>query len=219
MSSSSFPTNSSTVLVADASVVINLNATGYATEIIQSHPGLLAVTDNAFAELARGIGNGHSDADQLQALSDSGIVNLVQLSDTGKAIYASLIEGSALRTLDDGEAATIGYAHEVGGIALIDERKAINLCANNFPDLAVASTVDLLTHEAVGNALGKQSQIEAIVRALQIARMRVPPDHVNLVVDMIGEEVASTCNSLPKSVRAKPGPRNGRAKKLQTQEV
>src|SRR5262249_11004285 len=68
MSSSSFPINADTILVADASVVINLNATGRARDIIQAQPGSLVVTENAFAELSAGAKKGHDDHAQLQAL-------------------------------------------------------------------------------------------------------------------------------------------------------
>ena len=55
-------------------------------------------------------------------------MRVVQLGDDGKRVYGSLVEGTAARTLDDGEAATIAYAHEAGAVALIDEKKAQAIC-------------------------------------------------------------------------------------------
>lgn len=202
MSSSNFLTDPHSVLVTDASVVINLNATGYARAIITAFPNKWAVTANALAELVSGTRNGHDDARALQMLIDAGVVDLVGLGDIGGRVYETLIDGTALRTLDDGEAATIGYAHEVGGIALIDERKAMNLCAHMFPDLLVVPTVRLLMHESVVRALGEQAHVDAITSALQKARMRVPPDQISRVVAIIGEKSATLCMSLPKSARA-----------------
>lgn len=201
MNSSSFPLDAASIVVADASVVINLNATGCAREIIRAQPGSMVVTDNALTELARGSRNGHDDGEKLQALIDAGAVRLATLDDTGSRIYESLVEGTAMRTLDDGEAATIGYAHQVGGIAMIDERKARTICARDFPKLVLASTVDLLVHEYVERALGKRGQAAAIVNALRSARMRVPPDRIEVVVGLIGSEAAAGCHSLPRSVR------------------
>ena len=201
MSSSNFLTDSRTVLVADASVVINLNATGCAHAIITAIPNRWAVTANALAELVDGIRNGHDDARALQMLIDAGVIDLVGLGDIGGRIYETLIDGSALRTLDDGEAATIGYAHEIGGIALIDERKAMNLCADNFPELLVGPTVQLLLQEAGVRALGPPGHVDAVVGALQKARMRVPPDQITQVVAVIGEKSAASCLSLPKAAR------------------
>lgn len=202
MSSSSFPINADTILVADASVVINLNATGRARDIIQAQPSSLVVTENAFEELASGAKKGHDDYAQLRALIDIGAVRVVTLGETGESIYAGLVEGSAVRTLDDGEAATIGYAYETGAIALIDERKARTICGCDFPDLSIASTIDLLTHELIATALTATGQAEAIVKALHNARMRIPPDQIELVVRLIGEENAAMCNRIPRKVRA-----------------
>lgn len=202
MTSSSFSISSHTVLVVDASVVINLNATGRALDIIGAQPGSIVVTNVVSMELARGARYGYTDAQELQALIDRGAVREAQLGDAGNNIYASLVEGSALHTLDDGEAATIGHAHEIGGVALIDERKARNECTGRFPGLKVASTIDLLTHEAVGDVLGRQGQIDSIVSALRIARMRVPSHQVALVIGIIGEEIAVTCSSLPRVAKA-----------------
>lgn len=202
MSSSNFLSDPRTVLVADASVVINLNATGCAHAIITAFPNRWAVTANALAELVAGMRNGHDDARALQTLIDARVVDLVGLGDIGSAVYETLIDGTALRTLDDGEAATIGYAHEVGGIALIDERKAMSLCADRFPALSVISTVQLLLHEAVIRTLGQEGHVGALIGALQKARMRVPPEQIGRVVAVIGERNAAGCMSLPKAVRA-----------------
>lgn len=201
MNSSSFPLDATSTLVADASVAINLNATGCALEIIRAQPGTMVVTDNALAELARGSHNGHSDGEKLQALIDAGAVRVVSLDDHGSRIYESLVEGTALRTLDDGEAATIGYAHQVGGIAMIDERKARTICAGDFPHLTLISTVDLFINDMVERALGKRRQAEAIVNALRGARMRVPPHQIETIVALIGDEAAADCHSLPRAVR------------------
>lgn len=202
MSSSSFPIDAGTVLVADASVVINLNATGCALEIIRSLPGALVVTGNAAVELAAGAHKGHNDHAQLQSLIKSGVIEIVALGDTGSQVYGSLIEGSAIRTLDDGEAATIAYAHEVGGIALIDEKKARAICSSDFPHLTIASTVELLMHKHVECSLGANVQSDAILNALRGARMRVLPDQIQAIVELIGQDAAASCQSLPKRARA-----------------
>ena len=202
MSSSRFPIDREAVLVADASVVINLNATTRASEIIRAISDRFAVTDKAFAELEDGTRNGHDDAQQLRMLIDGGLAQLVRLGAGSRSVYESLVTGSTLCTLDDGEAATISYAQEAVGIALIDERKARSLCADRFPGLRVASTVDLLMQETVALALGAQGQIDALVNALTRARMRVPTEQLTLVKKLIGAERAASCMSLPKVARA-----------------
>jgi len=201
MISSSFPIDSGHCLVADASVVINLNATERATDIIKALPNTLFVTENAFGELKTGLRNGHNDAEKLRALIDSGVVRVAALGTASDIIYDSLIEGAAERTLDDGEAATIAYAYHCNGIAVIDERKARSICASRFPKLAILSSVDLLLHKSVERELGRDGQIEAIVAALRCARMRVPQENMDDLVALIGHERAASCNSLPKAAR------------------
>lgn len=201
MSSSSFLSNPRIALIADASVVINLNATARAADIITAIPNPFVVTDNACAEIGAGARNGHRDYAKLIELIDAGLVTRTQLGPAGMPVYESLIVGSTRGTLDDGEAATIAYAHEAAGAALIDERKARALCASAFPSIVVASTVEILLHEAVVSALGVPGQADALANALTAARMRVPQEHLAKVRAVIGSERAALCTSLPKAMR------------------
>jgi predicted nucleic acid-binding protein len=201
MSLSSFRTNPRASLIADASVVINLNATARAADIIKAVPNPFIVTENACAELEAGLRNGHRDHALVLELIDAGHMQRAYLNAASMPIYESLIDGSTVRTLDDGEAATIAHAKEISGIALIDERKARTICAGSFPGLVVACTVELLMHDAVAAALGVQGQADAIANALNGARMRVPPEHLDRVRTMIGPERAALCTSLPRATR------------------
>jgi predicted nucleic acid-binding protein len=205
MSSSSFSVDLPGPFVADASVVINLNATLRAREIIRAFPNHFLVTENACSELEEGLRHGHRDFEHLLRLIEAGHIRRVRIGVASLPLYEALVDGSASHTLDDGEAATIVCAQELKGIALIDERKARTLCARSFPGLIVASTVDILIHEAVASTLGVQGQSDAVANALMNARMRVPPEHLERVKEMIGSDRASLCASLPKSVRIVPG--------------
>lgn len=197
----SCPADSAKPFVADASVIINFNATLRAQIIIAALPGAFLVTENARNELKDGLRNGHDDAAKLDELIEQGTVRLVRLGAAALPIYESLIEGAADRTLDDGEAATIAYACAAGCIAIVDERKARKLCADRFPRVAMASSAELLASEATRGELGVQEQITAIVNALRGGRMRVPPEHVGAIVTLIGEENAASCTSLPKAAK------------------
>lgn len=201
MNSSSFLSKPRLALIADASVVINLNATARAADIITAIPNPFVVTDNACVEIEAGARNGHRDYAKLVELIDAGLVTRTQLGPAGMPVYESLIVGSTRGTLDDGEAATIAYAHESAGAAMIDERKARTLCAASFPGLIVVSTVEIFLHDAVAVALGEKGQVDALVHALTIARMRVPKEHLAKVRAMIGPERAASCTSLPKATR------------------
>ncbi len=180
--------------------MINLNASGRAPEVIKALPHRVVVTGNAVTELEAGERNGHGDAQQLHNLIDAGLVARVEIGRTSAPIYESLIDGSARLTLDDGEAATIACAVEAGAFALLDERKARRLCAALFTTLPLGCTAELLMHPAVATALGPH-HVATIVRALQVGRMRVPPEFVGALTNLIGSAHAATCASLPKAAR------------------
>lgn len=197
MSCSSFPDAYSGIIIADASVLINLNATGHTEKIIAASCGVLYATTNAYAEFLDGERLGYGDAGQLKALQRAGALKVVELSAAEEPIYRSLIEGSAARTLDDGEAATVAYAVANGAIALIDEKKAQRICGKQFQDTKVVTTTDLLLHQSVVTALGSD-HIEAIHAALVNARMHVPRHLVETVVNLLGDDRSLACPSLPR---------------------
>ena len=103
--------------------------------------------------------------------------------------------------LDDGEAAAIACAVEEGAVAFIDDGKAVSLCSRRYPNLAVASTLDLFAQDAVLTALGRDALADALHGALQFARTRVLPQHEDWVVGMIGHDRARSCESLRATVR------------------
>jgi predicted nucleic acid-binding protein len=201
MSSSNFRTNPRIPLIGDASVVINLIATGRALEIIAALAHPFAVTENAYAELREGASKGHNDFAELTKLIAAGLVTKVNLSEAALTVYEQLVDGSSARTLDDGEAATIAHAHAVSAVPLLDERKARSLCAASFPNLGMLCSAELLMDPALAAKFGSQGQIDLIVNALKIGRMRVPPEHVAKIRSIIGEDNAAQCPSLPKVIR------------------
>ena len=202
MKSSSFPGEADVPVVTDASVIINLNATRKAAVIIDGFPNRFLVTDAVRRELLAGGSRGHGSWEGLEALIDEGSIELVELEPDDGPVYRSLVEGGFKETLDDGEAATIAYAVGRGAVALIDERKARRICADRFPTLRLASTVDVLCHGLVKKLLGETGQHDAIFLALRDARMQVVPrSRLGAVVDQIGADRAAECPSLPRWAR------------------
>ena len=197
-----------TPVVVDTSVVINLNATGCAEAILRSLPNRCVVVEDVLQELQLGRQAGRGDADALAVLIEQHLVERAQLRGTGMFHFRSLVSGSASETLDDGEAATIACAIERSAVALVDERKAIRICTERFPNLAVGCTIDVLAQRHVQAALGP-SLADAVFNALDRGRMRVPDQHGQWVVDLIGKERAAECRSLPRRFRAaNPPPRS-----------
>lgn len=187
--------------VADSSVWINLAATGCADKVLRLYHGRLEITQTALSELERGRDKGRQAADHVAALLHLGLMQVVDLAPEDEDLFLSLVAGDAAQTLDDGEAATLVRAQRAGTMAYIDERKATSLAAVRFPDLAVASTVDLLFTPDVRGGLGEADLGDALFGALVDARMRVAPHHAAEVIACIGRERAEGCSSLPVNVR------------------
>ena len=188
-------------VVADSSVVINLNATGVAQAILDALPNPFVVAEEVTIELEGGRRNGRKATDGLNALVAGGQVEVVRLGSDGMRQFAGLVSGSATDTLDDGEAATIAYALEHNVTALIDERKANKICAERFGSLHIRCTVDLLAHGEIETALGRAGLAEGVFNALYYGRMRVPEEQVSWVINLIGQDRTKKCISLPRSIR------------------
>ena len=187
---------------ADTSVVINLHATGRADAILRALPNRTLVVEEVVRELEEGRRTGRKDAGALADWIADGLVETARLGAAGMGHFGDLVIGRAAETLDDGEAATIAGALERDAVVLIDERKAIRICGDRFPQLLTACTVDVLAQRDVQAACGRDGLAEAIFGALYHGRMRVPEHYGQWVVDVIGPERAARCRSLPRRFRS-----------------
>jgi predicted nucleic acid-binding protein len=191
------------ILVADASAVISITASARAALIVSAVPNRIIVPDVVVAELESGSRKGRTNAEQLHELINDKLVEMITIGNAAAAHFEELVIGPARSTLDDGEAATIACALEIGGVPLIDERKARRICDARHPSLRYGCTVDIFAHREVGKALGDADLALAVLNALKEARMRVLPHHLDWVVNLVGPENAAECNSLPRAARLK----------------
>jgi predicted nucleic acid-binding protein len=189
-------------VVADASVWINLVAGGRAPDILGAFPLPLQISRIALEELERGRDKGRITAERMEPLIAAGLVGIIDLPEGAEEVYLSLVAGPANQTLDDGEAATLALALEVGGTAIIDERKAIGLAASRFPHLRIISTTDLLMSSQLHAVLSKADLADALYAALIYARMRVPDRLLDKVCEWLGPSRIQHCPSLPARVRS-----------------
>lgn len=189
-------------LVADASVWINLIAGGRALDILRTFDRPTIIPSIAFGELERGRDKGRSAAEGLIALIDTGHVTVVDLPPAAEDVYLSLVAGRVSQTLEDGEAATLALALDLGATALIDERKAIGIAATRFPGLNVATTTDLLLSERIRSVLTPVDLSDALFATLTEARMRVPDHLLDEVCACLGPDKTRLCLSLPARVRS-----------------
>ena len=190
-----------TALLLDASVVVNLNATGYADRILDALPMSTLVPSAVIRELKRGAAAGHTDAVDLQRLLDAGLAKEFKLPTTAQSEFVSLVSGPTSQSLGDGEAATIASAHTTSAWAAIDERKANKICAERYPHISVVNTIDIISYERVTCTLSKKALSDAILAALEVARMQVQPHQMDWVIAQVAPEKLQFCTSLPHSVR------------------
>ncbi|MER8727581.1 hypothetical protein [Mesorhizobium sp. M1027] len=190
-------------LVADTSVIINLNATGAAHEIIRSLNVTLSASTVVRDELIHDRVSGRNDADLAQQLVQDELLQFAEFDEKSGAIFESLVSGAAETTLDDGEAATLALAVSSQGLAIIDERKAISIATHRFPTLQLLATVDLLRLDRVLLALGNERLAKAVISGLKDARMAIPERHHGWIADLLGDQIVE-CRSLPAALRRAP---------------
>lgn len=201
MASISALSNACEALFLDASVVVNLNATGYADKILTALPLKVLVPKPVIRELRNGAARGHADATDLGKLLDRKIVLEASLSGSSQSEFIALTAGATVSSLGDGEAATIACAHASGAWAAIDERKARRICEERYKSVTVVSTVDILAHGHVVDAMTEEEMSKAVFAALEVANMHVHPHHVEWVTSWIDDGLLYRCRSLPRSVR------------------
>jgi predicted nucleic acid-binding protein len=189
-------------IVADSSAIINLNATQCAAEILRALPERVIVVDIVVGELEDGRRKGRSDADMLAELRKDGLVEIDGLGNPGNVLFERLVVGPASATLDDGEAATIAYAVEHSLGVVVDDNKARRICREQYRELPIRCSVEIFQHPSVQNTLGRDRLSSAVLKALQTARMRVFSEHMGWVIDLIGDNNAACCRSLPRRNRS-----------------
>lgn len=191
--------------VADASVWINLAATGRAYDIAQTLSRPLLITSAALEELDRGRTKGRLAADEVATLIHLDVVQVVEVPESSADLFYNLVSGSASQTLDDGEAATLSYAAATAAIAIIDERKATAIAKRLLPQVQLLSTTDLLLDSQIASTMGRNALIEMITAALKVARMRIFDERMEEIVELLGQETAASCLSLPAAIRNRLG--------------
>ncbi|MDW9378028.1 hypothetical protein NKZ03_00205 [Sinorhizobium meliloti] len=187
-------------LIVDTSVIINLNATGQAAEIIRAFGVMLRASTVVRDELIGDRFGARNDAEMAKKLVDEGLLKYVELDDQGELIFASLVSGSAAESLDDGEAATLAVGAVLGHTVVMDERKAQRIAGERFASMQIITTADILCSERVVADLGTAQVGNLIFNGLIGARMFVPERHHGWVASLLGARIVQ-CHSLPASLR------------------
>jgi predicted nucleic acid-binding protein len=184
-----------TPLILDTSVLINLHACSYGEQILAAIPNEILVSDVVVRELNHETSHTNGENQFIRGLISHAVVTEIHLNDQSYEVYENLICGPS--SLDDGEAATIAAAANLGFIPVIDERKGRARSKTLSGAKAAAWSLDLLLHRSVQTELGFSEYTKAIYLALHEGRMRIDEERCDAVVKLIGIERAIRCTSLP----------------------
>lgn len=186
--------------MVDSSALISLISCDCASDVASALSPPIIASELVIEELVEGLEVGHNHSPHIDRLKERQLLKTEALDDSSAILYRSLVDGTTLRTLDDGEAATIALAIQLHATAVIDERKARSLCRERFPELSIVSTAELLLEKRVRETLGDR-YANAWTCALVKGRMRVPVQLIDEVVKIVGVETARKCSCLPLRVR------------------
>lgn len=181
-------------LVIDASVLINLLGCGAAEEVLASLPHEVFIEHRTLAEVLRDPSRNLPARDQRARLVQRRILQAHSLA--GEAIDCFLELVAEPDGVDDGEAATIVCALGQSATAVLDERKARRIVRERFPTLTLSSTAGLFRVLLEQQRVGAERVRELLLAALQRARMSVPPEDIDWVIELIGVELAEQCPSI-----------------------
>ncbi|AYZ85443.1 hypothetical protein [Pseudomonas aeruginosa] len=201
MTFSSCLNNQRNAIVLDASVIINLLATGHANTILQALAVPLYVTDNVVREIEQGAVNGRSEPALLAELISNKVLVVKELTGFSLEDFFGMVSGHTSSSLGDGEAATLALAHRNGFSAAIDEKKATRIAAERFEMLKLVTTVDILASPPVQAVLGNEVLATATLYALQRTRMQVREHQFDWIAQLIGRQNVDACQSLKRHVR------------------
>ena len=186
-----------TTLVLDASAALNLLGSGRPSDVLRVLGHEVVIVEETAGEVERDPLGG-SGAAAITVLAGAGLLRIVTLSPRAYGRFTDLVTASSPDGLDDGEAATIAHAFDIGAAALLDERKAERVARTAMPSLPVFATLDLFASPLLEAALGRRAVADLVFSALRHARMRVPQPFRTWVVGLGGPDRICECPSIPR---------------------
>lgn len=184
----------------DASVVINLLATGCLEQLIPISLGEFSIVTHVQEEVKIDPITRKTSPNLLLPYIEAGIFRLVQLTEDELETFIELVGAMAPDDLDDGEAATIAIAAHRQLYLVIDESKGRRVAKERFPTLQILDTVDLLKLVGGSHKLPPKEFIRGIENALTVGKMRVAPEQVEWISNIVSREVVQQAPSIRRSL-------------------
>lgn len=194
--SSSLTDDGQASIVADTSVLINLERSGIGKKIVQLIDNPFVVTEGVADEVGGKQGKFYESSRLfMEGLLAAKLLEVISLSD--KEIEVSQRLTRMENGLEEGEATTISVAKSRGYIPIIDEKRGREHAFNELGNIIVGRSMDVLLHRKVRSTIADSSIVEAVYLALRDAKMNISSNDLNFVIELIGKDRARNCVSLP----------------------
>jgi predicted nucleic acid-binding protein len=187
--------------VLDASVIINFLGSGMPEPILESLGAELYVAKQVFLEVVRDPSRRIAPQAWLRQIEARGLIEVIKPAGESLETYLELVSAPPPGRLDDGEAATLAVALQLGATPALDEKRARRVSQSRYPGLLLSSTAALFRHASESGRIAQDQISLALFNALSLARMQVQPEMAEWVVNCIGAEKAQQCLSLPSQLR------------------
>lgn len=160
------------LVIADASILINIYASGFATDILQSLPSPAHVLDYVVEhEVLCYRDTNEQVTISLRPAIDRGLLELIRFDDDVRYLseYLSLMSEIALhkKTVDEGEAKTFACAYTNKWLVATDDMTANKIIDAVRPNTISAITTPLIVEHFVRSTSAPHDIIVAIVRNIK----------------------------------------------------
>jgi predicted nucleic acid-binding protein len=164
------------LFVLDASVLINLLGCGNPKLVLKALSARCMVEDHVIREVTRHPIDGHDVNTTFSELLSLGLIHQARLDDASYEVFLSLVAGSPLDSLGQGESATLALAASLRGAAVLDDGKARRIAEKRFAQLSLATSVTLFRIAAKKADMNTEQARTLVGMAIQNSRMRVLPE-------------------------------------------
>lgn len=172
-------------LALDTSVLLNVLGCGAIEDVLGALGGPCLVEDKVLGEIQRHPVPGLCHLTELEALMKSGHLTRVTMTDVEYTHYLSMVQAPLGQRLDVGESATLAIAHSRNHGVVMDENKGRRYLAENFPSLAVVSSLTLFISATVRLGRDRAFLREVVDSARRTARMAVPKSERELLAQVL----------------------------------
>lgn len=172
------------MFVLDTSAVINLLGTAAATRLLQGLAQPCLVEERVISELKYHPIPGKSLVAEFEELHATGLLTRTRMSDGAYEVFVGLAAVSGVGGLGIGESAAISVAQDIGGVVVLDDRKARRRAQAGFPSMKFVSSTQVFLEAAFRSKMADDELRMVFQAALANASMGILNDERALVAHL-----------------------------------